>query len=184
MDKLKQDFKYKIIKNFLSESEIDLFSKYTKMRHRSNQNSFDNKQSIIGDTYFYGDPIMESLLLCKRKLVEKESGLELLPTYAFWRMYTYLADLKAHKDRPSCEVSVTVMIDSDGTDWPIFMDGNKLELQKGDAALYLGCEVEHWREEFTGDWHSQTFLHYIDKNGPYKNANLVADGRELWGTLK
>ena len=82
-------------------------------------------------------------------------------------MYSELADLKKHKDRPSCEVSVTVMIDSDGTKWPIFMQGVEINLEPGDAVIYLGCELEHWRDEFKGDWHAQTFLHYVDVNGPY-----------------
>ena len=62
------------------------------------------------------------------------------------------------------------------------MDGKELNLNPGDAAIYLGCEVEHWREEFKGDWHSQVFLHYVDKNGPY--ASHIADGRSFWGVGK
>jgi len=94
-------------------------------------------------------------------------------------LYTMFADLKKHRDRPSCEISVTVMLGSDGTKWPIYMDGTELNLEPGDAGIYLGCEVEHWREEFTGDWHAQTFLHYVDKNGP--NRNHFKDGRLLYG---
>jgi len=40
--------------------------------------------------------------------------------------------------------------------------------------------VEHWREEFKGDWHAQTFLHYVDKNGP--NQQWARDKRILLGT--
>jgi hypothetical protein len=72
---------------------------------------------------------MESLMVNKLELMQKETGLELFPTYAFWRMYTLHADLKKHKDRPSCEISVTVMIGSDGTPWPIYMDGTEINLE-------------------------------------------------------
>jgi hypothetical protein len=42
----------------------------------------------------------------------------------------------------------------------------------------LGCEIEHWREEFKGDWHAQTFLHYVDKNGEwFKIKNGLKDKR-------
>jgi hypothetical protein len=67
-------------------------------------------------------------------------------------MYTKFSDLPKHKDRPSCEISTTVNIASDGTTWPIFMDGKPLHLESGDAAIYLGMELTHWREEFKGDW--------------------------------
>ena len=169
---IKKDFKYKVINNFLTKEETILLEKYCICKHRYNKESFDLKQSKVGDTYFYADPLMQSLMVCKKELMEKETGLKLFPTYAFWRMYTMFADLKKQKDRPSCEISVTVQIGSCGTPWSIFMDGNEVKLNNGDAVVYLGCELDHWREEFTGDWHAQTFLHYVDQDGPfadYKN---------------
>jgi len=114
--------------------------------------------------------------------MEEETGLELSPTYGYSRVYTYGAVLNKHKDRPACEVSVTVMVGSSKEEWPIYMDGTEINLKPGDAAIYLGCEVEHWREEFKGDWHMQFFLHYVDKNGPF--SNLEFDGRPLLGMLK
>ena len=177
-----KEFKYKLIKNFLTQDEIKLLKDYCRIKHRINFDSFDFIQNNNGDTFFYGDPLMESLMVNKLQLMEKETGLELLPTYAFWRMYSMFADLKKHKDRPSCEISVTVMIGSDGNPWPIFMDGNKIELEPGDAAIYLGCEIEHWREEFKGDWQAQCFLHYVDKNGP--NKECFKDKRLLYGMQK
>ena len=110
---------------------------------------------------------MESLLLKKKKLMEKECKLSLLPTYSFWRMYTRFADLKKHTDRPSCEISATIQISSDGAEWPVYMDGNKFILENGQALIYLGEEVEHWREEFKGDYHAQCFLHYVKSDGKY-----------------
>jgi hypothetical protein len=67
------------------------------------------------------------------------------------------------------------MIGSDGTEWPIYMDGKAYNLTPGQAMIYLGCELEHWREPFTGDWHAQTFIHYVDANGP--NAEFKFDKR-------
>jgi len=184
MGTLKKDFSYKVINNFLTEDELNICNKYLIMQHRSNTNSFDVRQlkSSTEDSFWYGDPLVESILLLKRKKMEEETNLELIPTYGFSRVYTYLAVLDKHKDRPACEVSVTVMVGSSGEDWPIYMNNKKIILKPGDAVVYHGTEVEHWREEFLGDWHSQFFLHYVDKNGPYKDKNLIADGRLLWGT--
>lgn len=180
---IRKDYKYKIIKNFLNKDEIELFQKYFIIKHRSNFTDFDEKQiSNTSDSSWYADPLAEALLLTKLKKVEKEVGVELNPTYAFSRVYTYLAVLEKHKDRPECEISVTVSMGSSGEEWPIFMDGEKINIDIGDAVAYAGCEVEHWREAFQGDWHAQTFLHYVDKNGP--NANRIADGRNLWGTKR
>ena len=175
-----KNFKYKLIKNFLSKEEIKLFTNYCRIKHRTNLNSFDFVQNDNGDTYFFADPIMESLMINKLEVMQKETGLELLCTYAFWRMYTVNADLKKHKDRPSCEISVSIMLGSDGTPWPIYMNETEINMQPGDGIIYLGCEVEHWREEFKGDWHAQTFLHYVDKNGIHKEWSK--DKRILYGT--
>jgi len=177
-----KDFKYKVINDFLTHEEYKLLVNYCICKHTHNFDSFDFNQNNNGDTFFYGDPLMESLMISKLNLMQKETGLELLSTYAFWRMYTFNADLKKHTDRPSCEISVTVMIESDGTPWPIYMDGKEINLKPRDAVIYLGCELEHWREEFTGDWHAQTFLHYVDKNGP--NKSWEKDKRLLFGAKK
>tara|TARA_R110002126_G_scaffold155554_1_gene302592 strand:- start:768 stop:1139 length:372 start_codon:yes stop_codon:yes gene_type:complete len=115
---------------------------------------------------------METMLALKIKKVEEETGLEVLPSYSFWRMYTYGADLKIHKDRPSCEISITALIQKD-KDWPIYMDGKEILLSAGDAVVYLGAELEHYRKEYDGDFQSQVFMHYVDKNGPY--ADFVFD---------
>ena len=176
MGSLKKDFKYKLVKNFLTKEEQILLRNYCIIRHKKNNSDFDLVQNSNGDSMFYTDPLMDSLLVNKTSLMEKETGLELFPTYSFWRMSSELADLKRHKDRPSCEVSVTVMIDSDKTKWPIFMEGEEINLEPGDAVIYLGCELEHWRDEFKGDWHAQTFLHYVDKNGPH--ADFKFDKRK------
>ena len=178
---IRKDFKYKKIKNFLTSDELILLKDYCIIKHRANEIGFDVNQTQ-GETFIYGDPVMESLLLKKRKKMEEITGLKLLPTYAFWRMYIYLSDLKKHKDRPSCEISVTINLGNDGTSWPIFMDGTPIEVDPGEAAVYLGETVEHWREPFKGDFQAQAFLHYVDFDGP--NKNYYKDERQLWGIPK
>lgn len=163
-----KDFKFKLIENFFTPEEVPLGLRYLLLKHKRNFSHFDKKQSSAGDSYFYGDELTDVLLMTKRKKVMQESGLELLPTYAFSRIYTYGADLKPHKDRPSCEISVTAMWGSDGTSWPIYMDGHEVNMKPGDAVLYSGCELEHYRKKFEGDFHVQTFFHYVDKNGVNK----------------
>tara|TARA_R100001509_G_scaffold11810_3_gene6087 strand:- start:317 stop:874 length:558 start_codon:yes stop_codon:yes gene_type:complete len=172
-----KDYKYKIVKNFLTPEEINFLSLYCEIKHRTNQTHFDYVNGNA-DTAFYGDPVMETLMLQKQKIIEKETGKKLLPTYSYWRTYTKFAVLEKHDDRPSCEISTTVFINGD-KNWPIYMDGEPLTFEKGDAAIYLGCEIPHWRNEFNGDYQFQTFLHYVDANGKSKHYHM--DQRETWG---
>jgi hypothetical protein len=110
-------------------------------------------------------------LLCEKvptlsKLVEST----LLPTYTYARVYGEKSDLKVHTDRHACEVSITLHLGGD-KEWPIYIKtpqgkDAKLDLEPGDAMLYLGCIAPHWREEFEGKEYCQAFLHYVQSNGP------------------
>jgi hypothetical protein len=78
--------------------------------------------------------------------------------------------LARHRDRPACEISLTVNISGDapwaiGIQKPLGEEIN-LDLNQGDAMLYLGCVADHWREKFTGQYYNQVFLHYVRSNGP------------------
>tara|TARA_R110000851_G_scaffold1373_1_gene5090 strand:+ start:2226 stop:2792 length:567 start_codon:yes stop_codon:yes gene_type:complete len=179
MDSIKK-FKYRKIKNFLTTSEVSIFKDYCRIKHRLNRDYFDTEQSSNLDTAFYADYLTESLLINKHSEMEKITGLSLKPTYSYWRMYTKFSDLEPHTDRPACEISVTINLGGDGTSWPIFMDKKPINLDPGDAAIYLGCELRHWREEFEGDWQAQAFLHYVDAEGLF--ADHWKDKRMLWGT--
>ena len=168
---IRKDFRYKLIKNFLTKEELKIGTHYYHLMHKRNETHFDFMQNKNHDSSFewYHDVFTDVLLIKKKNLVEKETGLKLFPTYAFTRFYTYNSDLEKHKDRPSCEISVSAMWDSDGTEWPLYIEGKAIEMNRGDAVIYLGCEDEHWRENFTGDYHLQTFIHYVDQNGPNKD---------------
>lgn len=180
MGTIGKDFKYKIIKNFLSKDEIELLDLYCEITFTTNLQNFDESaKTSNSDTYYYADRVMESLLLKKKQFMEKETNKKLLPTYSFWRMYTKYSDLQKHKDREACEISVTVNIGSDGTSWPIFLDGTPIELNQGDAVIYLGRQLPHWREPFKGDWCAQCFLHYVDADGEFKEWEK--DKRVYWG---
>ena len=106
------DWKYKIIPKIFNSEELDILKEYTKIKHFSNINNFDQVQSNNCDTYFYKDSLMQVFLKNKKSIFEKASNLQLNETYTFWRCYTYNSELKKHKDRPSCEISATIFIDT------------------------------------------------------------------------
>ena len=88
--------------------------------------------------------------------------------------------LKTHKDRSACEISVTASI-KQSKKWPIHMDNNWIEMEEGDAVIYLGCEIPHGRNIFKDDHNAQLFLHYVDQNGPFahhQNDQMKKDNLE------
>ena len=144
----------------------------------------------------YSDPIFDALMEHKTSDLNNFTGLNLVPTYNYCRLYATGVELEKHKDRPACEISVTLCLGYDVSnvneekypdwDWPMFIkdsenpEGIPIHLKPGDAIVYRGCEVEHWREPFWGKNHAQVFLHYNDKNGPFGESNLY-DGRPYLG---
>jgi hypothetical protein len=151
----------------LSKEELEIGLHYILLYHKKNNSYFDVNNNNQ-DSFIANDSFTDTILIRKLNLVKKETNLDLTPTYSFSRVYTYNSSLIPHVDRPACEISISVMWGSCGTSWPIFLDKTKCELEPGDAVVYLGCELEHYRENFEGDWHAQSFLHYVDKNGPFK----------------
>ena len=87
---------------------------------------------------------MVALLNTKLPFVEKETNLQLLPAYAYWRYYIFGATLNEHTDREPCEISISVCIKK-YDDWPFTIEDKEFELEEGQAILYAGCDQKHGR---------------------------------------
>ena len=129
----------------------------------------------------YADWVMETLLQYVRPIMKQKTKLDLIPTYSYARIYNKGNILKKHKDRPSCEISTTLNLGGDH--WSIYLEGIKVDLQQGDMLIYSGCELEHWREPFEGNFCVQVFLHYNHANGKFGQENLF-DKRPILGIPK
>lgn len=126
------------------------------------------KSKSIRDSQTF-DSLLEKLL----PDVEDITGLKLYPTYAYARLYMPGEELKSHKDRESCEISVTLTLGFDGSPWSFFLSkedstATEIVMNVGDAVVYKGRELNHWRNKYEdGKWQAQVFLHYVDADGPY-----------------
>ena len=63
--------------------------------------------------------------------------------------------------------------------WPLWVESEResysASLLPGDALLYRGIDLFHWRDAYQGEVLVQVFLHYVDHDGPY--ADKKFDGR-------
>ena len=169
---------YSIFKKFFTKEEVKICEEYMKIKHRFNFDAFDLGQTH-GDTGFYGDPLFDTFLLHKIPLVEKQFKVKVLPTYSYWRLYTFNAHLDEHKDREACSHSLSVHIGSCGTKWAFTIEKEDVFLEPGDALFYRGDKVFHSRPHFTGDYYLQTFLHYVEDTE--ENKKYYLDEREFLG---
>ena len=164
-----------LVKGFIDPTAIQTVSRY--MEYAVNQNQFGSDRNLdeVSSYYKYADPLIETILYNSKEEVEGITGKRLYPTYSYARLYLQGDALDPHIDRESCEISVTVNVATVGAPWPIWMQAAGQQpmsfvLEAGDAVIYKGCDVNHWREKAKmTKLNAQFMLHYVDQNGPYAN---------------
>jgi len=202
---------YIVIKKAIDPKIADFVYRYFLLKRSVARTLFDTKfispfteywgvwnDKQVPETYsHYADTAMETLLIDVLPIMQEKTGLKLIPTYSYARIYKKGDILERHKDRFSCEISTTLNLGGD--EWPIYIEakenvgtpdegfpavsenkGSKVILNPGDMLVYKGNLCEHWREEFTGEHCGQVFLHYnnLETSGSENNKN---DGRPHLG---
>ena len=192
--------KYKVLREAIKPNVAEFIYNYFLTKRRVARCFFDtrwinpfaeewgtwNDEQVPGTYSHYGDIAMETLLMGLRKKMEKETGFKLQEAYSYARIYKQGDILHRHKDRYSCEVSTTLNLGGDP--WPIYLEpsgktgmaGIKIDLKPGDMLIYMGCELEHWRDPFAGKDCGQVFLHYNDRTKKTAKENLY-DRRPFLG---
>lgn len=117
-------------------------------------------------------------------------GLDLLPTYDYFRIYREGDVCRVHSDRQSCEHSLSLTLDySDGEPWNLELGKTpypepsakvdedwgaepyaSLAMEVGDAVLYRGVAHRHGRvTPNPNGWSAHLFLHWVTRDGQYRD---------------
>jgi len=163
---------YLYVPNFLTIQEADELAQWMFEQERLDLLHKDPRTyiNLFGVAKANCLPFLK-LLVKKVPEVFKLCGEEVFPTYVYSIIYKNKSQLIRHMDRDACDISLTVNLQKD-TDWPICIkkpNGEEvcIELNPGDAMMYLGCDAEHWRHgAFQGQNFTQVFFHYVRANGP------------------
>ncbi len=142
------------------------------------------------------------------RIVEKEIGRKLYTTYFHDRYYSTGQILWAHLDRPACEISVTIHLESNiKNPWPIWVkspdtydnpnpskrtrivslgENRSIILNAGDMMIYKGCERPHWREQLPKEYVRVWNIQYSEDDGDMssnppseKLYNIPQNGRRM-----
>jgi hypothetical protein len=175
---------YTVARNVFDRPSLEIYAAYALMLQANN--FFGTREERQGFFDRYADLLMESILLHLQPAMEQATGLSLLPTYSYLRIYETGAVLAKHRDRHACEVSASLTIGYDAPElWPLWLESNgqprSIMLQPGDMLLYKGRDLPHWREAFQGRYWIQAFFHYVDAAGEL--ASYKFDGRTGVGVL-
>lgn len=171
--------RYAVVPGLISLYETQELRAHLENTHAQGQMTTDTL--VPRAPCLYGDKRTEELLRQMGPKLEFYTGLQLYPTYSYARIYKQGDQLKPHRDRAACEISISLNLGQEPDEpWPLFLADNDYHmfaahLRPGDAVIYRGVELLHWRQPYTGKRMSQIFLHYVDRNGP--NAHRKFDGR-------
>lgn len=165
-----------------------IFKRETEITQNSPKDSLGKSKAN------YCTPMAVSLHRWLKDKLDNVIDMGLRETYSYTRKYDRGAYLRAHTDRPSCEISATICLDyktDDNSPWKIWVqnDGNYVDmrnmdevfdisqglphrqrrgipitLEPGDVLLYQGPNVIHWRDYLVGDYSYHIFLHFFNED--------------------
>lgn len=172
---------YVLIKNFMSAETLELCKCFLDLTLAHNMRKPETNPYLAGKIFEILPSIFaDSLLLAYKDRIEKIFESEMIPSYIFIREYMKGSELMAHRDRPQCEFSATILINKngEGNSSLFFCDDeqktNSIEvpLEEGDAIIFSGAA------DFGGKWHYRpkveqesvitAFLHYVS---PHNTPN-------------
>jgi len=160
-----------IVNRLAPEAVLSKARDHLAARAATGQVITDDEQ-VPGTPAVYGGVVLDALMENLRPTIEHCTGLALFPTYSYGRIYRTGDVLARHIDRAACEISVSLNLGQTPDEpWPLHLQWDDREipvkLRPGDALLYRGIELPHWREAYAGESLTQVFLHYVDRDGPF-----------------
>lgn len=173
--KLYEEKGFEVKQEFIPRFFAQYLRNYFDLLNRNGQVPNKGDGQVVKSVGIYGDPAFDTLMLMCLSLVEEIVGKKLLPTYTYARIYFNGADLLPHKDRDECEHSVSLSLGGTSSAlWPLWFKNEDKEpeyaaMYEGDAVVYQGNKVNHWRDEFEGETQFQLFMHYVEAEGEHKD---------------
>jgi hypothetical protein len=176
---------FDVSRAFLPPAVCDLIRDYVELRYRSRTMKLGGDARIPGAPVLYGDPLTEALLSQRQSFVEALVGEPVWPSYSFLRRHSTGAAMAKHLDRDASEIGVSITIAADVV-WPLWFTTDSgdaaVSLAPGDAVIYEGRRLPHWREPYAGQTQVQCMLFYVRQRGPC--AQFKFDGRDGIGFPK
>jgi hypothetical protein len=140
------------------------------------------------EVYSMEYPPMAGFLWGLTPRVAQIAGCELMPSYAYFRIYQQGDVCRVHSDREACEHSMSLTVElGENVPWALSVEKRRLDrpaasvdrdfggetfaelpMSPGDAVLYRGVNHRHGRlEPNPNSWSAHLFLHWVQANGPH-----------------
>jgi len=164
---------YVVLENLIHPFHIGALRRYYRHRVRRGFYSLGDEQ-VSRRFASHNEGVARFVHHQLANAISEVSRADLKPSYAYFVSYLNGAELQKHVDRAQCDYSITACIDAspepeDESPWPIELDTGpgtaKVFQSIGDALIYRGCSVAHWREPLPrGLTSTSLLLHYVDQS--------------------
>lgn len=116
-------------------------------------------------------------------------GRPLVPSYSFARICETNAELVAHTDRDACQVSVSIVIRKSRARWPFQLTdasgrSHTIDADVGDAIIFRGTELTHWRPPLAEGPVYLALLHYVTRDPELLKYGFATGESKLHAFLK
>ena len=170
-----QDFRangYAVIPGLVAPEKVAALRDHLAARAAAGTLRMGGDEQVPQTPSVYGDAQLDALMADIKPLIEAHTGLVLHPTYSYARIYKRGDTLAPHRDRPACEISISLNLGQEpDAPWALNIGDKDAPfaalLHPGDVLLYKGMEKTHWRDAYQGTRLFQVFVHYVDANGPH-----------------
>ena len=171
-------------KNYYNfSSYLEDFSLYFYINGKVLREENPRQPSVSGMTKgVYCDMIGLSYLEALQPIIEQTLHKKIYPTYSYTREYRKNSLLSCHRDRESCEISVSISIHQTEEHENFYISSKEKDLstdediicvkmKQGESIIFFGMDNNegnwHWRDPIQSDSAIQIFLHYCFKDGKY-----------------
>lgn len=179
-------FPVEVLHAFYARLQDDLKAAGTSLRQFTTRGPLLRHDAI--EIYAHQYAPMLALLWGLTPRMALVAGCELLPTYAYLRLYRRGDICRVHGDRHACEHSLSLTIAyAEDRPWALSVGARRLDrpgpattedfgtepygsvpMHPGDAVAYQGTHHRHGRlEPNPNSWSAHLFLHWVDRAGPY-----------------
>lgn len=156
-----------VLKQVVPRVSLVGFKNYFKSLHE--KGAFLPDPSTPGRTCLHNEPITRMCHKGFGNLVGRIVGESVKPSYSFLAWYGNGTSLPVHTDREQCAWNISLVYDDGGNPWPIYIRTANLDhcvaLSAGDAVLFRGAEMPHWRNRLVESTHHIIcFFHFVSRD--------------------
>jgi hypothetical protein len=146
---------YAVLRNLIHPLQIAALRRHFRALQENKQIYIDTTQVVGGRYVMHNEGAAAFIHDQLTDLVCHVTQQQVQPSFSNLAVYLSNALLDKHVDRPQCLYNISLLIDTNpeveiSDSWPLYLEidgqAEAIRLEMGDAVLYSGTRIPHWRD--------------------------------------